>query len=372
MRLSTPRCYGRQLKRRQKGKTPVADSVPTLPTHPREHNAQRADGCGFDAQMRIAYSAFPVRHSRLRQLRHRRFHRLFAAFTDLSTHPSTECAVRLNVLCFTVVFFSLDPSRPCRLSSVLAVQKAVSCPEKRSKSVIVQQMGDEEGDLSVRRTTDCTLYDATARCLSCVTFPAQDRLLMGVTRCGFLQVSIDHWAEQEERANSERATCVSSHRHSHALGEKCFILDPVFEHFEDPSGVALRSVPRMATGKSSLVSRTRHRSPSLLRPPPVSRTSSERSASHLSATPSAPTTLCFLPFSAAAAFLRSTGVSARRSGNTSSRAQEDRPENQKPCSREGHTSTCPRQRPPLYARMHQAISNLLVKGNEELSVRRTR
>ena len=171
MRLSTPRCFGRQFKRRQKGTTPVVDLVPTLPTHPCEHSAQRTDVCGFDARMRIACSALPPHCVILDcgSCPTVGFIDFLATFTDLSTHPSTECAVRLNILCFTVVFFSLSPSRSCRLSSVLAVQKAVSCPEKRSKSIIVQQMVDEEGDLSVRRTTDCTLYDATARCLSCAS-----------------------------------------------------------------------------------------------------------------------------------------------------------------------------------------------------------
>ena len=120
----------------------------------------------------------------------------------------------------------------------------------------------------------------------------------------------------------------------------------VFEHFEEIHqalrGGRRREWPR-ENYRSSQERDTDHRRFSDLR----QRRGLLPSGRHLSATPPALTTLGFLPLSAAAAFLRSAGVSARRSGNTSSRAQEDRPENQRPRSREGHTSTCPRQHPPL-------------------------
>ena len=81
----------------------------------------------------------------------------------------------------------------------------------------------------------------------CITFPAQDRSLMGVTRCRFIQKSIDHWAarRKERTLNARRASAAIATVMLLARNASFSIL--VFEHFEDPSGVALRSAPASRT-----------------------------------------------------------------------------------------------------------------------------
>ena len=138
-------------------------SLPTPPTHPREHSAQRTDVCGLDARMRIACSALPPHCVILDcgSCPTVSFIVFLAIFSGLSIRPSTECVV-------TQTFYAPQSCSSVLIRVVLAIyhlcllfRKQYPVQRKDLNLSLCNRFPAEKDDPSVRRTTDCTLYDRT-------------------------------------------------------------------------------------------------------------------------------------------------------------------------------------------------------------------